>query len=311
MASEVPALTVAAVKQHVWRGYFLISAATLCWGAAATFGKAIFNGRLFAGQALISPLVLTQTRTTFAAVMLTIFLLVYKGAGMFKVSRQDLGLSALIGTLGLAGSNFFYYWAIQKTTVATAITVQYTAPVWVLLFMVARGRQHATLQRVVAVMLALAGVALVIGFFSSDVRFNPAGIAAAMLAAFSFSFYNITGQELVTRNDPLKVMNYALLSSAMLWLVVDPPWRLLAQHYTAGQWGFLFLFACLSMLLPYIFYFNGLKYLDPTRAVITSCLEPVFAVAFAAIFVNEALRLPQVAGIAAVMTATTMVQKRQ
>ena len=283
----------------------------MCWGAAATFGKAIFNGRLFAGQSLISPLVLTQARTTFAAVGLSVFLLARYGQGMFKLNKRDLGLCALTGTLGLAGSNFFYYWAIQKTTVAVAITVQYTAPVWVLLFMVARGRQRATLQRIFAVLLALAGVALVIGLFSSKIRLNPAGVAAAMMAAFSFSFYNIAAQGLVARNHPLKIMNYTLLSSAVLWLVIDPPWRLIAQHYTSRQWGFLLLFALLSMLLPYVFYFNGLKYLDPTRAVITSCLEPVFAVILAAIFIGETVQGLQVLGIAAVLTATIMAQRKE
>ena len=303
-------MAVAAFRRRPWRGYLLISAATLCWGGAATFGKAIFNGRLFAGQALISPLVLTQARTTFAALLLASFLLLLKGPKVFKISGRDLALCALIGTAGLAGSNFFYYFAVQKTQVAVAITVQYTAPIWVLLFMAARRRQKATPQSIAAVLLALAGVALVAGAFSADIRLNRAGILSALLAAFSFSLYNIGAQDLVTRNDPLKIMSYALLSSALLWLVVDPPWRLLARQYTGGQWGFLFLFACLSMLLPYIFYFNGLRYLDPTRAVITSCLEPVFAAVFAAIFVGEALRGVQVAGMAAVLLATILAQSR-
>ncbi|MGC2697210.1 MAG: hypothetical protein WA738_15600, partial [Candidatus Angelobacter sp.] len=55
---------------HPWRGYFLIASATFCWGGAAAFGKAIFNGSLFAGRALISPMVLTQTRTTFTVLVL-------------------------------------------------------------------------------------------------------------------------------------------------------------------------------------------------------------------------------------------------
>lgn len=295
-------------KRHPWRGYFLIAAATVCWAAAAIFGKAIFNGRLFVGQSLISPLVLTQARTTFAAVVLVLFLLLRYGPGMFRISKRDLGLSALIGTMGLAGSNFFYYWAVEKTTVALAITVQYTAPVWVLLFMVAWGKQSATLQRALAVLLALGGVAMVIGFFSTDIKLNRAGVGAAMLAAFSFSLYNIVGQGLVTRNDPLKIMSYALLSSAVLWQVVNPPWRLVASHYTGGQWLFLFVFACLSMLVPYVFHFHGLKYLDPTRAVVTSCLEPVFAVIFAAVFIHEPLRWSQAVGVLAVLISTVMVQ---
>ena len=311
MQSEPLGLAAAVARRHPWRGYVLIAGATVCWGAAATFGKLVFAGRLFAGPSFITPVMLTQARTTFAAILLSAFLLLRNDRGMFKLGRRDLVLCALTGTLGLAGSNFFYYWAIQKTTVAVAITVQYTAPIWVLLFMVARKRQSPTLLRLFTVLLALAGVALVIGLFSSQIKLNGVGVAAALLAAFSFSFYNIAGQGLVARNQPLKIMNYTLLSSAVLWLIVNPPWKIVERHYTHQQWGFLLLFALLSMLLPYIFYFNGLKYLDPTRAVVTSCLEPVFAIVFAALFINETVHGSQVLGIIAVLTATIMAQRKQ
>jgi drug/metabolite transporter (DMT)-like permease len=295
-------------RAHPLRGYLLIAVATVCWGASATFGKAVFNGNLFAGRPMISPLVLTQTRTTISFLMLALFLLLREGKEAFRISIKDLGRCLLVGTLGLGGSAFFYYLAIQKATVAIAITVQYTAPVWVLTYMALRGRERATGQRIAAVLLALAGVALTIGLFYSDVRLSAYGVAAAMLAAFSFSFYNVAAQDIITRHHQFKVMLYALLGSTMLWLVVNPPWRLAAQHFSWGQWGFLFVFACLSMLVPFACYFTGLKYLDPTRAVVTSCLEPVFASLLAVTFVHETVRPMQVVGIIAVLAATVMVQ---
>ena len=129
-----------------------------------------------------------------------------------------------------------------------------------------------------------------------------------MLAAFCFSFYNIAAQDLITRHHQFTVMFYALLGGTLLWVVVNPPWHLLEQHYSAGQWASLFLFACGSMLVPFGFYFTGLRYLDPTRAVVTSCLEPVFAILMAVAFVHESVRGLQVAGIVAVLAATVMVQ---
>lgn len=294
---------------HPWRGYFCIAAATLCWAAGASFAKGIFNGKLFPGQPSISPLVFTQTRTTFAVLVLGLFLFLRNGIEFFRISKRDLLLCALTGTLGLAGSNFFYYVAIQKTTVALAITVQYTAPVWVLLYMVLRGKQRATPERILAVLLALVGIAMAIGLFYSGLKLNLLGVGSSLLAAFSFCLYNVAGQGLVTRYPPLKIMFFALLSSAVMWLLLDPPWKLAAQHFTVPQWEFMFAFGCFSMLLPYVFYFSGLKYLDPTRAVVTSCLEPVFAICFAALFVGETVRLLQITGMAAVLTATVIVQK--
>jgi drug/metabolite transporter (DMT)-like permease len=295
-------------QKHPWRGYFFIAMATLCWGAAAVFGKAIFNGSLFTGRAAISPMVLTQTRTCFTVLVFGPLLWLRFGRAIFQISRFDLALCALVGTLGVACSNFFYYFAVQKTTVSLAITVQYTAPVWVLLYMVGRGREAATLQKSAAALVAIVGTALAIGVFYSSVQFSVTGVGAALLASFGYAFYNIAAQGLVTRHHPFTVMFYVLSSAAVMWMVVNPPWRLVAQHYSGGQWVFFFAFSCLSMLLPYMFYLSGLKYLDPTRAVITSCLEPVFAIVFAVLFVHEVLRPLQVAGIAAVLAATVMVQ---
>ena len=293
-----------------WRGYLLIAAATCCWAGAATVGKAVFNGRLFAGHAAISPLLLTQARTTFTVLLLAVFVLFRFGPRFFRIRRRDLILSVLAGTLGTACSNFFYYYAVEKSTVAIAITLQYTAPVWVLLATALMRHERPSPRRVFAVVLALTGIALTVGLFQSGLRPNAAGAAAAMVASFSFAFYNLLAPGLVKRNSALQVMFYALTGAAILWTVVNPPWRITAQHLSGGQWEFLFLFACLSMLLPYIFYFSGLKYLDPTRAVVASCLEPVFAVVFAAIFVGESVDALRLVGILAVLAATVLAQAR-
>jgi drug/metabolite transporter (DMT)-like permease len=303
-----PSLSPAPAQKHPWRGYFFIAAATFCWGAAVVVGKAIFNGSVFAGHALISPMVLTQARTSFTILVFGPALLLWFGRRIFSISRADLAICALVGTLGVACSNYFYYLAVQKSTVPLAITVQYTAPIWVLLYMVARGRERATLRRTAAVLVAMLGTGLAIGVFQSGVKFSAIAVTSALLASFGYAFYNVGGQGLVTRNHQFTVMFYVLLSAALLWLIVNPPWKVMAQHFTFRQWEFLFVFACFSMVLPYMLYLSGLKYLDPTRAVITSCLEPVFAILFAWLFIDETLRPLQVAGIVAVLAATVMVR---
>lgn len=299
-------------SRHPVRGYLFIASAALCWGISATLGRAAFTGRLFAsGQALIAvdPLILAQSRTTISLIVLVPVLLAVRGRAGMRLPRRDFWRALLIGVIGVAASNYFYYLAIQKTNVATAIILQYTAPVWVLLYMVSRRLQRATTQRIVSIAIALLGIALVIDVFGgTGLRLNRLGLVAAMLASFSFAAYNVFGGQLVQQHDRWKALTYVLLGAVLFWLVVNPPWRIVAAHYSEKVWAFLTVFAITSVLLPFSLYFSGLHHLDPTRAIVTSCLEPVFSIAIAAAALGEFIGKIQVLGMVLVLAATVMIQ---
>jgi drug/metabolite transporter (DMT)-like permease len=230
-----------------------------------------------------------------------------------KLPARDLAYCCLLGTFGVAVSNYFYYVAIQKTNVATAIIVQYTAPVWVLLYVVARGQQRLTLQKVTAVALAVTGIALVIDLFRATsgaaLRLDAYGIFAALLASFSFAFYNVAGHRILARYDRWRVLFWTLAAASMFWLVVNPPWKIVAAHYAPAQWLFLFVFSMISVLGAFSLYFLGLQHLEPTRAIIASCLEPVFSILLAALLLGEVLRPIQTVGIMLVLAAIVIVQR--
>jgi drug/metabolite transporter (DMT)-like permease len=297
-----------AAQAHPCRGYLYIAGATFLWGIAAGLGRAVFTGRLLpaGGFRSIDPLILAQSRTTISFLVLLPILLAARGPAGLHVRRADLGRMVVLGVLGIAASN---YLAIQRANVATAITVQYTAPVWVLLYMVVRGLQKASLRRVGAVVLAVTGIALVIGIIGSrPFQLDPMGVVAALLAAFSFAFYNIGGHKILARYDHWNVLLFTTLSAGLFWQFVNPPWKIAAAHYSPAQWGFLAVFALVSVLGPFSLYFAGLKYLEPTKAIVTSCLEPVFSILIAAVALGETVRPLQALGVGVVLAGIVMVQ---
>jgi drug/metabolite transporter, DME family len=279
---------------------------------AAAVGRAAFTGRLLPqGQVLrpIDPLILSQSRTTFSFLLLAVVLVWSRGWRRLRLPAPDFGRMFLLGIFGVAASNYFYYLAIQRTNVATAIILQYTAPVWVLLYTVARRQQRPTLPRVLAVLLALSGIALVIGIFGSrGFRLDTIGVTAAMLAAFSFAFYNVGGHSVLARYDRWTVLLYVIFSASLFWIVVNPPWKIAAAHYSSEQWLFLSGFSLISVLAPFAFYFAGLQHLEPTRAIVVSCLEPVFSIVIAAVALGEVMRPLQSMGIVLVLIAIVVVQ---
>ena len=280
---------------------------------SASLGRAVFTGKLaLAGEVEhpIQPLILSQTRTTFALLVLLPLLVGRGGWRRIKLPISDLMQCLVLGMFGVAASNYFYYVAIQKTSVAIAIILQYTAPVWVLLYVAARGQQKLTLQKIAAVAVAVTGIALTIGIVGSHaaLQLDTYGVIAGLLASFSFAFYNVGGHHILARYDRWRVLTWTLLSSAVFWLLVNPPWKVVAAHYTLAQWGFLFVFSMISVLGSFSLYFLGLQYLEPTRAIIASCLEPVFSILLAAAILSEGVRPVQTVGIVLVLSAIVIVQ---
>ena len=265
----------------------------------------------------IDPLVLAQSRTTVALLILAPILLL-RNRPSLRLRGSHLLQFFLLGILGLAASNYFYYLAIEKTTVATAIVLQYVAPVWVLLYMLIRRLQRPTVLRISGVVLAVVGCAVAVGEVAaqstfpwltiSGLRINSVGLIAAETAAISFAFYNVYGQHLVQIYQRWTVLVYSLFGAAVFWIVVNPPWKIAAQHYSGAQWLFMVLFSITSMLIPFSLYFTGLQHLDATRAIVTACLEPVWAILLTAMILGEMVSPIQVVGIGVVLAATIVIQ---
>jgi DME family drug/metabolite transporter len=297
---------------HPLRGYLYIAGAALLWGISATLGRAAFTGHLLPGGAslgAIDPLILSQSRATLSLALLLPVLLARRGIAALRVPGRDVLRFFLLGIFGIAASNYLYYLAIQRTNVATAIILQYTAPVWVLLYTVVRGAQRPSLRRTAAVALAVVGCALAVGFVGSGgFRGDTIGVTAALLAAFSFAFYNVGGHSVLARYDRWKVLMWVLLATATFWLFVNPPWKVVAAHYGRQQWGFMLLFSMVSVLGPFSCYFAGLQHLEPTRAIVASCLEPVFSIVITALALGELVRTMQTVGIVLVLVAIVLIQ---
>ena len=304
-------------------GYLCIGGATLFWAISATMGRAVFTGRLHLFGATISsvpPLMLAQSRTTLAALVMFPVLWITRGPAAVRMKLRDIRDCVIVGTLGIAASNYFYYLAIQRTNVATAIILQYLAPVFVLLWMLGRKLQPPTFFRISGVLVAVLGSVLAIGVVShsarfpwlaiipGQIRFDVIGTIAALVAAVAFAFYNVFGRHLVSSHDRWTVLAWALAGAALGWIFVNPPWRVIAAHYSVSQWAFMAAFSVTSILVPFSLYFAGLHHLDATRAIVTSCLEPVFSILIAALALGELVGKIQIAGILLVLASTILVQ---
>ena len=96
--------------------------------------------------------------------------------------------------------------------------------------------------------------------------------------------------------------------SAIFWLIINPPSQIVARNFTISDWGILWIFAVVSILIPQTAFAFGLKLLEASTVGIVSILEPVIAIVVAYFFIGESLGLIQVFGAIVVVAAVGLLQ---
>jgi drug/metabolite transporter (DMT)-like permease len=270
------------------KGYIFIACAATLWGASATLVKHLFNAQ-------VHPLIIVQTRVSIAFVILLIYFLV-TNPRILKFRLRDVPLFFFVGVCGVAGSNYFYYFAIEESNVATAIVVQYSAPIMVALYAIVVQHETMTKFKFLSLVFSTVGIFLAVGGLNGLLVANNKGIVFALVAAVAYAIFNIAGKPLTQKYSVWSSLVFTLGAATLFWLMIQPPRTILAAKYSLHDWQVFALVSTTSILIPYSLYFLGLQYLTPTRAIITSTLEPVVAIATEMFFLGGSMGTLQIIG---------------
>jgi drug/metabolite transporter (DMT)-like permease len=282
------------------KGYFFIAIAATLWGASATIVKHLFNIQY-------PPLIIVQTRVSIAFAVLAVFFLI-ANPRILAFRIRDVPHFFFVGVCGIAGSNYFYYFAIKESNVATAIVVQYSAPIMVALYAILVQHEKMTRFKLLSLIFSTVGIFLAVGGLNGLLVANHKGIVLALAAAVSYAIFNLAGKPLTKKYSVWPSLVFTLGAATLFWMIVQPPQTILASGYSFADWKVFTLVSTTSILVPYSFYFFGLQYLSPTRAIITSTLEPVVAIATEFIFLGGTMGSLQVVGAVLVIGSIILLE---
>jgi drug/metabolite transporter (DMT)-like permease len=285
-------------------GYLLVAGAAASWGAQAVVVKLLLSSGLPAAG-------LVSTRTALAA-MLVVAALAAIDPGRLRVGRGDLGRLVVLGLIGMAFSNYTYYFALQRIPVATAALLIYTAPLIVLAASVVFLGEPLERRDVLAAVLTLAGAALIVRAYQpAALGLDLAGVTASILNAFAWAFYSLWGKTLSPRVSPWTIMAYSLATGTAFWLLVAPPWRLLLVPHPPLVWVGIAVVTVFGTLLPFGMFLAGLARITAAHASVTATVEPVVAAAVAFAVLGENLDWPQLVGGALILAGIGLLHARR
>jgi drug/metabolite transporter (DMT)-like permease len=278
-----------------------------CLGAAVLFGSNAVASKYLMSAGL-SPLVLSQGRVSFAAI-LTVLWLAFRKPRTFIINPIDILHFILIGSIGMAGVNACYFTAISKIPTAVAILIEYLAPTLIAVFSWAFMHQRMGRVKLTALFLAVGGCYFVVGGYNVNfLSLNLGGLFWGLGAAMTYSFYIVYSEYAMRTYSPWTVICYAFVIAGVAWNILLSPKNLVTMGWDRTSWAVITLSASIGTVVPTGLFAHGVELLRSTRATIVSTFEPIAAGLIAFLFLGERLRALQIIGGLAVLTAVILIQ---
>jgi drug/metabolite transporter (DMT)-like permease len=274
----------------------LLSAAG--FGAMAIFGKLAYDEGLEVGDLLL-------IRFALAAAVLTV---VAGASGALRgLPRRGLVAGLAMGAIGYATQAGLFFGALERMDASLLALILYVYPALVLIAAVALGRERASARRVAALVIALAGVVLVLAGAASG-SLDALGTAMGFGAALAYTIYILCGDRVGAGVPPLTLAALVCVGATVTFAIASLFRGGPELGYGAEGWLWLGAMALVSTVGAILTFFAGLARVGPSAASILSTVEPVVTVALAAAVFGESLGAVQLAGGALVLGAVVVMQ---
>lgn len=262
--------------------------------SAALF--AFLSGLIWSFTGLFSKLVSWSSYTLVGVRAIVALVVLGLGRGSFRI-RPNKGM--WISALGITMTSLLYMSAIRLTSTANAIVLQYTASIFVILYMFLIKKQRPLKSELIAALFVILGVCLCFadGLGGGRLLGNVIGLLSGVSYAVVFLSTRYSG------NDPLDGVYFGTLVSCAFALAApfDRGFALTGQQMLmalclGGGLGLGYLFFSLSMR----------RGISAVEACIISNVEPVLNPMWVFLFMGENPGVLSILGAAVVLLAVTL-----
>ena len=284
---------------------------------------------LFAFNGIISKIVLldeisawrlTQIRTGGAFIILFTFFIIFR-RNELKPTRKELPWLILFGVVGVTLVQALYFVAIERMYVGIALLIEFTAPIWILLFLRFALKKHVPAGLWYAIALAFTGLLMITQIWDG-LTVDQVGLIAAFLDALALAGYFLIGDLLGKTKSSGAIATWGFGVASVLLFFALPIWNfpvdalsnemnLLGrfEDYSLPGWMLVLWIVVMGTIAPYLFVISGLKLMSASTASIFGMIEPVLAGIFAWWWLNESLTTIQLLGCLVVLIGISIADR--
>ena len=279
---------------------------------AVFWGGTFVAGRSVASEA--GPYSAAFLRFVVASVFLLAFVLRSHGK-IPIIGAKDFFPLLVLGLTGVFAYNVLFFSGLKMITASRASLIVATNPAFIALFAALIFRERLDLTKTAGIILSVGGAVFVVSGGDPEAILRGGGVGLGELCILgcvaSWVAYSLIGKSVMKQLSPLIAVTYSCVIGAVC-LFVPAYLEGLApgiRHYTSTVWLGVSYLGFFGSALGFIWYYEGIKTIGPSRAGVFINIVPISAVLLAHLILKETLDLSLIAG-AAVITAGVYITNR-
>ncbi|SHJ06193.1 Threonine/homoserine efflux transporter RhtA [Clostridium cavendishii DSM 21758] len=248
------------ITNHRKKAIIYLITASILWSTGGLFIKLVdWN-----------PIAIAGARSGIATLVMLIYL---------KKPIKKLEKTKLFGACSYTALLICFVTANKLTTSANAILLQFTAPVWILLFSRLFLNEKIKKYDLITILIVMLGMLL---FFIGDLKSgNMLGNFIAILSGIAMATF-IIFLKLNAEDSPIQIT----LIGNILTFTIAIPFFFLSVPNIKSVIGLLIL-GIFQLGISYIFYTSAIKYVSTVEAILIPILEPLLNPIWVFLFTGE------------------------
>lgn len=313
--TTLPPLPTAHDRRRLIIGYAVYLTGACLFALNGTVVKTILLSDVSAAR-------LSEIRATGAFLILFVVVLISSPRAL-RIHRGEWGMLLAYGVIGVSMTQFLYFIAIERMPIGIALVIEFTAPIYVVLWARFGRRQLVRGTVWLGLALAIVGLALIAQIWQGFVL-NSLGVLAAFGAALALALFYVLAErqrQSGIQRDGLSLTMWGMAGAALFWAIAQPWWSFPWSDFAgiseplAGSGpqlplsGLTAWMIIMGTALPFTLIIVSLAYITAAQASIVGMLEPVIASIIAWIALAEVLTPAQIIGGLVVLVGVYLAER--
>ena len=229
----------------------------------------------------------------FSVATVSLFFLTWKTEGRLPALKRDQIFPViLLGLTGVFAYNILFFNGLRLISAGRASLIIATNPIFITLLSAWFFREKLTLLKVIGILLSVTGAMMVISRGDLS-QVMGSGLGRGELFIFgcvaSWVLFSLIGKAVLSGLSPLVSVCY---SSAVGTLALSVPAYMEGvtrnlTHYAGADWFNIVYLGLFGTVVGFIWYYEGIRAIGPTKAGLFINFVPVSAILLAFVFLRE------------------------